>query len=89
MKYINKNIIYVLYKVIIILEIKVALISYSLSKAASKATDNNGLITLIYPTELPSGSTVVGVGYAQTVDGYNRNQQISRIVGLTGCCPMK
>ena len=58
MKYINVNIIYLFYKVIIILKIKV-------------------------------GSTVAGVGYSQTVDGYNRNQQISRIVGLTGGCPMK
>ena len=34
---------------LIILEIKVALISYSLPKAALKAVENNGLIPLISP----------------------------------------
>ena len=34
--------VYKFYKVFVILEIKVALISYSLSKAASKAAENNG-----------------------------------------------
>ena len=37
----------------IILEIKVALISYSLSKAASKAAENNGLISLISSHSAP------------------------------------
>ena len=49
MKHINMNIVYLFYEVFIILEIKVVLISYSSSKAASKAAETNGLIALIKP----------------------------------------
>ena len=42
------------------LGIKVALISYSLSKATSKAAENNGLIAADKP---PAGSTLARVGY--------------------------
>ena len=45
MKYINMIMIFLFYKVFIILEIKVALISHNWSKAA----ENNGMITLIWP----------------------------------------
>ena len=41
MKYIDMGIIYLQYQVFIILEIKVALINYSLSKVASMAAENN------------------------------------------------
>ena len=53
MKYINMSIIHLFYKGFIILEIKVALICYSLSKAVSKAAKNNGLIALISPHSAP------------------------------------
>ena len=62
---------------------KVALISYSLSKAASKAAENNGLIGLI--SQPPAGSTLAGVWYGQTDDGYHRKQHLLRVVWLTGC----
>ena len=45
MNYINMSIIYLFYEVFIILEIIVALISCSLSKAA----ENNGLIAVMSP----------------------------------------
>ena len=48
MKYINMSIVYWLYNFIkIILEIKIALISYILSKATSEAAKNNRLIGVI------------------------------------------
>ena len=47
MKHTNVSIMYLFYKDFINLEIKVALISYILSKAALKAAKNKGLITLI------------------------------------------
>ena len=48
MKCINMHIVSLIYKdFFIVLKIKVALISYSLSKAASTAAENNGLIALI------------------------------------------
>ena len=53
MKYINLSIIHRFYNFFIILEIKDALISYSLSKATSKAAENNGLIGLISPHSVP------------------------------------
>ena len=62
---------------------KVALISYSLSKAASKAAENNGLIGLT--SQPPAGSTLAGVWYGQTDDGYHRKQHLLRVVWLTGC----
>ena len=46
-KYISMSIIYLLIKSLSFYKIKIALMSYSLSKAASKADENNGLITLI------------------------------------------
>ena len=49
MKYINISMIYLFYKVFIILKIEVALISNSSSKVALKAAENNGLIALISP----------------------------------------
>ena len=51
MKCINMSIFFVclINNVIIILEITVALISYSLSNATSKAVENNGLVVLISP----------------------------------------
>ena len=60
----------------IILEIKVALISYSLSKATSKAAENNELISLIGPTQPPAGSTLLAVpqpewGMGKSDDGYH------------------
>ena len=58
MKYINVSMIYLFYKVFIILEIRVTLISYILSKAALKAAENNGLIALISPHSVPAGSTL-------------------------------
>ena len=54
MKYIDMSIVYWFYNFfLIILEIKVALISYSLSKATSKAAESNGLIVLISPHSAP------------------------------------
>ena len=49
MKYIDTSIIYQFYQVFIILGIKVVLISCSLSKVASKAVENNGLMALMSP----------------------------------------
>ena len=45
----------------------VALISYSLTKATSKAAERDGLICLIRPTQSPAGSTPARVGYGQTL----------------------
>ena len=53
MKNINTSIIYSSYKVFILLEIKVVLISCSLSKVASKAVENNGLMALMSPHSAP------------------------------------
>ena len=53
MKYINAIMIYQFYKVFIILEIEVVLISCSLSKVASKAVENNGLMALMSPHSAP------------------------------------
>ena len=53
MKYINMSIVYWFYNFFIILETKVALISYGLSKVTSKATENNGLTGLISPHSAP------------------------------------
>ena len=44
---INMSIVYLFYKVLVILKIKVALINCSWSKAPSKAAKNNGLIVVI------------------------------------------
>ena len=55
MKYIDMSIVYWFYSFFIILEIKVALINYSLSNATSKAAGNNGLIGLIRPHTAPCG----------------------------------
>ena len=52
-KYIDMSIVYWFITFFIILEIKVSLISYSLSKVTSKATENNGLISLISPHSAP------------------------------------
>ena len=62
MKYINMSIIYLFYKDFIILKIKVVLISYSLSKAASKAAENNGLISLINLHSAPCWQNPGGSG---------------------------
>ena len=48
------NIVYLFYKVFIIVEVKVALISHSWSKAASKAVEKSGLIALIKPLRTTS-----------------------------------
>ena len=53
MKYINTIIINWFYKVFIILEIEVVLISCSLSKVASKIVENNGLTALMSPHSAP------------------------------------
>ena len=68
------------YKVFIILEIKVTLISYSLSKAASKAAENNGLITLISP---PLAVPWPGWGMGQTNDCFQCKQQLPEVVRLS------
>ena len=49
------SIVYLFYEVFIILEIKVVLISYSSSKAESKAAETNELLALIKP---PTDSTL-------------------------------
>ena len=67
MKYINMSMMDLFYKVFTILEIKVALISYGLSNAASKAVENNELITVSPLLAVPW----YGVGYEQTDDGYH------------------
>ena len=46
----------------IILEIKVVLISCSLSKVASKAVENNGLMALMSPAQPPAGQYPGGSG---------------------------
>ena len=66
MKYMNRSIDNLFYKGVIILEIKVALISYSLSKVAWNAVENNCLIAFISPTQPPAGSILVGVGYSMS-----------------------
>ena len=76
------GIVYLLDKVFIILEIKVALISYSLSKAASKAAENIGLIAADKPH---AGRTRARVEYGQTDDGFHCKQKLLRVVRLTGC----
>ena len=48
-----------------------ALISYSLSKASSKAAESNGLIAA---DKLPAGSTLSRVGYGHTDDIFHRKQ---------------
>ena len=60
--------------------ITVALISYSLSKAA----ENSGLIAADKP---PAGSTLARVGYGQTDDHFHLEQQLSMVVGLRGYSP--
>ena len=74
MKCINMNIIYLIYKFFIILKIKIALISYSLSKVSSKTAENNGLMALISPHSSSAGSTPARVGYWRTDDGYQPKQ---------------
>ena len=49
MKCMNMGIVYLFYKDFIILEMKVILISASLSKVVSKATENSGLIAAHKP----------------------------------------
>ena len=72
MKCINMNIIYLIY--IFFLKIKIALISYSLSKVSSKTAENNGLMALISPHSSSAGSTPARVGYWWTDDGYQPKQ---------------
>ena len=62
MKYINMSLIYQFYKVLIIWEIKVVLISCSLLKVASKAVGNNGLIALMSPHPAPAEQYPGGSG---------------------------
>ena len=68
MQNINMNIVYWFYNFFIISEIKVVLISYSLSKATSNAAANDGLIGLISPHSAPCWQypTAARVGYGQT-----------------------
>ena len=73
MKYINTIIIYKFYKVFIILEIKVVLISCSLSKVAWKAVENNGLVALMSPHSAPCWAVPWREwGIKQTGKGYQR-----------------
>ena len=73
MKYIYTGIIYYFYKVFIILEIKVVLISCSLSKVTSKAVENNGLMALISPHSAPCWAVPWQEwGIEQTDEGYYR-----------------
>ena len=88
MRYIDMNIDYWFYNFFIILEIKVDLISYSLSKATSEAAENNGLIGLTRPTQPPACSTPARVGYWQTDDGYYCKQHFLVVVRLMGVPPM-
>ena len=63
MKFIDMSMIYLFHKLFMILEIKVALISHGLSKATSKAAENNGLITLmISPHSAPCWQYAGGSG---------------------------
>ena len=64
------GLVYLFYKKII-LEIKVTLMSYSISKAASKDAKNNGLIVADKP---PAGNTLSRVGYVQTDDDFHIKQ---------------
>ena len=61
-EYINMSIIYQFYKAFINLEIKVVLISCSLSKVASKAVENNSLMALMTPTQPPAEQYPGGSG---------------------------
>ena len=77
--YINMSMVYLFYEVII-LEIKVALISDSLWKAASRAVKNNGLSALIsYLLAVPWPEW----GMGGTDDGFNPKQQLPVVVRLT------
>ena len=87
MKYINMSIVYWFYQIFIILEMKVALISYNLSKATSKAAENHGLMAWKAPTEPPAGSTPASVGHGQTRWWLPPKQQLAMVVGLTGSSP--
>ena len=69
MKCMNMGIVYLFYKDFIILEMKVILISSSLSKVASKASENNGLIEADRAVPWPEW----GVG--QTDDGTTANSR--------------
>ena len=84
MKCMNMGIVYLFYKVLIILEIKVALISCSLSKAASKAAENNRLIAADKP---PAGSTLARVGLWANRWWLPQETAVTRVVRLTGCSP--
>ena len=62
MKNTNTSMIFYFYKVFILLKIKVVLISCSLSKVASKAVENNGLMALMSPTQPPAEQYPGGSG---------------------------
>ena len=79
------SIAYLFYKASITFKIKAVLISYSLSKAASKATGNNGLIAA---DKLSAGSTIARVRNGQTDDGFHRKQQLTKVIRLRGVAPM-
>ena len=88
MKYTNMSIIHLLYKVFIILEIKVALINYCLSKVASKAALNNGLITLISPHSAPCWQYPGGNGVWANRWWLPQQTALHGVVGLMGCSPL-
>ena len=62
MKYVNMGIVLwvFVHTDFVILEIKVVIISYILSKSTTKAVENNGLFAADW---LPAGSTLARVGY--------------------------
>ena len=74
MKCIEMSIVYLHYKVFIILEVRVALISYSLSKATSKTAENNVLIALISPL-LPVPLPECGMNKQMMVSTANNSYQ--------------
>ena len=89
-KYINMNIVYWFYNLFYHLEIKVALISYTLLKATSKADGNYGLIGLMSPHSAPLLAVPQPEwGMGKPDDDYHCNQQLSLVVGLTECSPMR
>ena len=80
MIYINISVVHSFYKVFVILEIMVALISCSLANATLKAVDNNGLIVISSLLAVAWPEWGMGCGD----DGYHPKQQLQELVMLAG-----
>ena len=86
MKYIVMSIVYWFYNFFVILEIKVALISYSLSMATSKVAKNKGPIGLISRHSAPCWQ-YPNQSMGKPDDGYHSKQLLPVVVGLMGVSP--